>query len=109
MDTGSQSKGSVPPRASVLDLLHLGAALGADFLRGKKSDPGATGRRWADDVMQRDGGADVDITLPGLPLELVGNRAHSEQVLSTPPDAGGYHAGHTKTAAMRFHHRSGTV
>lgn len=102
MDTGPQSKGTGPARAGVLDLLHLGAALGADLLRGKKSDPAATGRRWADEVMERDGGSDVDITVPGLPLELVGNREHSEEVLSTPPDGNGYHAGHTKTVAMRF-------
>lgn len=102
MTTGPQSKGSGPARAGVLDLLHLGAALGADLLRGKKSDPAATGRRWADEVMQRDGGADVDITVPGLPLELVGNREHSDEVLSTAPDGQGYQAGHTKTAAMSF-------
>jgi cytochrome P450 len=102
MGTGPQSPGGGPARAGVLDLLHLGAALGADLLRGKQSDPAAAGRRWADEVMQRDGGADVDIVIPGLPLELVGNRAHSDRVLSSAPDADGYHAGHTKTIAMQF-------
>src|SRR3982751_4519278 len=84
-------------RASALDLLQLGAALGADFLRGKRSDPAGAGSKWAHDISQKSGGADIDIALPGQPLELVVNQAHSDSVLSGTPDVHGYHAGHAKT------------
>jgi len=92
--------GGTPARAGVLDLLQLGAALGVDKLRGRKSDPAATGRRWADRVMSRDGGVDID--LAGLPIEVVGNREHSNHVLATTPDINGFGAGRTKTEAMSF-------
>jgi hypothetical protein len=99
--TGTQSgQGGTPARAGVLDLLQLGAALGVDRLRGKKSDPAAAGRRWADHLMARDGGRDID--LPVVPIELVGNRQHSEQVLSLSPDASGFESGRTKTEATRL-------
>jgi cytochrome P450 len=98
MDSGPQSRGNGHARAGVLDLLHLGATLGADFLRGKRSDPGAAGNRWAHDVMKRDGGADIDVAS----LELVGNRQHSDAVLSASPGLGGYDPGRMKTKAMTF-------
>src|SRR5262245_24981868 len=98
MDSGPQSRGNGHARAGVLDLLHLGATLGADFLRGKRSDPGAAGNRWAHEVMKRDGGADIDVAS----LEVVGNRQHSDAVLSARPGFGGYEPGHMKTKAMTF-------
>ncbi|HEY4305174.1 MAG TPA: cytochrome P450 [Gemmatimonadaceae bacterium] len=100
MAENTQSRSGTPARAGVLDLLHLGAALGVDKLKGKKSDPAAAGRRWADKVMSRDGGGDID--LPVVPIELVGNREHSNQVLSSVPDLSGFEAGKTKTEAMSF-------
>jgi cytochrome P450 len=101
MTSDAQSRGGgTPARAGVLDLLQLGAALGVDRLKGKASDPAAAGRRWADRLMARDGGRDID--LPVLPIELVGNREHSERVLWTPPDNAGFEPGRTKTEAMSF-------
>ena len=100
MPKGTESRGGTPARARVLDLLQLGAALGVDKLRGKESDPAAAGRRWADRVMARDGGADIDLSV--LPIEVVGNREHSNQVLASTPDMDGFEAGRTKTEAMCF-------
>jgi cytochrome P450 len=48
--------------------------------------------------MKRDGGADIDVAS----VELVGNRQHSDAVLSARPGPGGYEAGEMKTKAMRF-------
>ena len=101
MSTRTQSSdGHTPARAGVLDLLSLGARLGVDRLRGKRSDPAAAGRRWADRVMSRDGGADIDLSL--LPIEVVGNRDHSNELLASAPDVGVIQPGHTKTEAMSF-------
>jgi cytochrome P450 len=100
MSTGTESRGGPPARAGVLDLLSLGATLGVERLKGKKSDPAAAGRRWADRLMSRNGGGDID--LPVVPIELVGNRAHSNELLECAPDAGVFQAGHTKTEAMSF-------
>src|SRR6266567_6473056 len=108
MARGPQSRGEAPgdqarhARAGLLDLLRLGVTLGADFFRGKRSDPAATGTRWVHDVMRRDGGVDLDIALPGRPVELVGDRAHSDRVLSGRPGLEGYQAGRMKTSAMNF-------
>lgn len=101
MPPGTESRGgSAPARAGVLDMLSLGASLGAELLKGKKSDPAAAHRRWADRVMTRDGGADIDV--PMLPIEMVGNRAHSNELLDSSPDAGVFQPGHTKADAMSF-------
>ena len=99
MPTGPQSSDSGRARASALDLLQLAAALGADFLRGKRSDPAAAGSRWAHGVLEKRGGADVEIAVPGRPLELIADRGHSENVLSAVDR---YHPGHAKTSAMSF-------
>jgi cytochrome P450 len=101
MSTGTQPRGGgAPARAGVLDLLSLGATLGVERLKGKKSDPAAAGRRWADRVMSRHGGGDID--LPVVPIELVGNREHSNELLGCAPDTGIVQVGHTKTEAMSF-------
>lgn len=100
MGSGSQSRG--PARAGVLDLLQLGARLGADALRGKRADPAAAGSRWARGLMRRDAGADIDIVLPGKTFEIVGDREHSQRVLSGRPGIDGFVAGATKTRAMSF-------
>jgi cytochrome P450 len=101
MPQSTQSRGAAPPaRAGVLDVLSLGATIGADLLRGPRSDPAAAGQRWADRVMARDGGADID--LPVLPIELVGNREHSNEILDSSPITGAFRAGHTRTQAMSF-------
>jgi len=97
--TGSRS-GGMPARAGVFDMLSLGATLGAELLKGSKSDPAAAHRRWADHVMKRDGGADIDVAI--LPIEMVGNRAHSNELLASAPDEGVVTPGHTKADAMRF-------
>jgi cytochrome P450 len=109
MERDSGAAGQVPApaaraRVGILDLLQLGAALGADRLRGKRADPGATGTRWATGVMERRGSADLDFALPGLDLALVGNREHSDRVLAGRPGDGpdSYEAGRAKVAAMRF-------
>jgi len=100
MATSTESRGDrTPVRAGVFDLLSLGAKLGVERLRGKKADPAAAGRRWADRVMSRDGGTDID--LPVLPIELVGNREHSNELLGSAPDDD-IRAGRTKTVAMSF-------
>jgi hypothetical protein len=96
MDDGPRAK------AGVFELLRLAASLGAGALRGRRNDPAAIITRWAHDVMQRKGGADLDIAIPGRTIELVGNRRHSEQVLSGRPGIDGYQAGDLKTGAMSF-------
>jgi cytochrome P450 len=50
--------------------------------------------------MSRDGGADIDLSL--LPIELVGNREHSNELLASDPDVGIIQPGHTRTEAMSF-------
>jgi len=92
--------GGTPARAGVFDMLSLGASLGAELLKGKRSDPAAAHRRWADHVMKRDGGSDIDVAI--LPIEMVGNRAHSNELLGSAPDEGVIAPGHTKTEAMSF-------
>jgi cytochrome P450 len=101
MQQNAQSRsGSTPARAGVFDMLSLGASLGAELLKGKRSDPAAAHRRWADHVMKRDGGTDIDVAI--LPIEMVGNRAHSNELLGSAPDEGVVAPGHTKTEAMSF-------
>src|ERR1700748_2029164 len=101
METNTQSRGAgAPAGAGVCDMLWLGATLGAELLKGKKSDPAAAHRRWADRVMARDGGADIDVAV--LPIEMVGNREHSTTLLGSVPDGGDFQPGHTKASAMRF-------
>jgi hypothetical protein len=101
MQQNAQSRGDgTPARAGVFDMLSLGAALGAELLKGKSADPAAAHRRWADRVMTRDGGADIDV--PILPIEMVGNRDHSNALLGSTPDRDELQPGHTKTQAMSY-------
>src|ERR1051325_11618161 len=86
-------------RASALDLIHLGATLGADLLRGKRSDPAGAGSKWAHDVLQKRGGADLEIAVPGRAVEVIADRGHSDSILS---DVQAYQSGNTKTSAMSF-------
>ena len=99
MPTGPQGSRGAPARAGALDLLRLGAALIADFLRGKRSDPGAVGSRWAYRVIEKRGGADLEIAVPGQPLELIADRGHSNEVLS---GFDSYGPGSAKKAGMSF-------
>jgi cytochrome P450 len=100
MDADAQS--DAPARAGLLDILHLGAKLGANVFRGAKADPGATVCRWARDAEAPRSAVDVDIAIPMLPLELVGSRTHSEQILSGRPGVDGLRAGKLKADAMSF-------
>ena len=70
------SERCTPARAGVFDVSALGAALGAELLRGKSADPAAARRAGPTRVMTRDGGADIDVAILG-PIEIVGNRDHS--------------------------------
>lgn len=97
-DPGSRG----PARAGMLDLLHLLARQGAGSFRRKGFDGTAVGCRWARDLMQRDGGTELEVSLPGQEFEIVGSRAHSAQILAGQPGADGYESGRLKTDAMRF-------
>jgi hypothetical protein len=99
---GPDSQGAAHARARVLDLLRLGTRLGAGALGGKRSDAGATVTHWARDLIQRDGGGDLDVAVLGRTIELVGNRDESERVLAGRPGLDGFEAGELKTSAMRF-------
>jgi cytochrome P450 len=102
MPTGPQSPDGGRARASALDLLKLAAALGADRLRGKRSDPAGAGSKWAQGIIQKQGGADLEIAVPGRPLELIAHHGHSHEVLTAPGGGEGYHPGKAKTTAMSF-------
>src|SRR5262245_20552938 len=95
MPTGPQSSDSGRARASALDLLQLAAALGADFLRGKRRDPAAAGSRWVRGVMKKRGGANLEIAS----LELVADQEHSAHVLD---DVDAHPPGTAKASAMSF-------
>ena len=96
-----ESGGVAHARAGVLDLLRLGAKLGAGAAGGKR-DTGAAVTHWARGLIQRDGDGDLDVSVPGRTIELVGNRAESDRVLSGRPGLDGFAAGELKTSAMRF-------
>jgi len=99
---GADAQSDAPARAGLLDVLHLGAKLGANVFRGAKADTGATVCRWARDAEAPRSAVDVDIAIPMLPLELVGNRTHSEQILAGRPGVDGLRAGKLKADAMSF-------
>jgi cytochrome P450 len=98
----TDARSDAPARAGLLDVLRLGAKLGANVFRGAKADPGATVCRWARDAEAPRSAVDVDIAIPMLPLELVGSRTHSEQILGGRPGVDGLRAGKLKTDAMSF-------
>ena len=99
MPTGPQFSGVGRARASALDLLQLAAAFSADLLRGKRSDPAAVGSRWVYKVIQKRGGTDLEIAVPGRPLELIADHGHSDEVLSGFDT---YGPGSAKKAGMSF-------
>lgn len=86
-------------RAGVGDLLRLGARL--LHLR-RDFDSAAAGCRWAREVMQRDGGANLEVAAFGRGVDVVGNRERSASVLAARPGPGGYQAGRLKVGAMSF-------
>jgi hypothetical protein len=99
---GTDARSDAPVRAGILDVLHLGAKLGAGALRFGKSDQGTTVCRWARDTSAPRSDADVDVAIPMLPLELIGDRTHSEQILGGRPGFDGFQAGKLKTDSMSF-------
>lgn len=89
--------------AGVGDLLRLGARMGAGWLRERGDfDPGATGCRWARELVQRKGGDALTISVAGKRIDVVAARDLSEDVLATPPVDGGYTTGHAKRSGMGF-------
>jgi cytochrome P450 len=89
--------------AGLGDLVRLAARMGSGWLRDRRAfDPAAVGCRWAQDILRRDGAADLEIAVLGKRLELVGDREHSERLLAGRPGVDGFVAGSPKASAMSF-------
>jgi len=89
-------------QAGVVDVARLAVRLGAGALRGSRHDAGATAAQWLREVMARDGSDSVAISIGSRRLEIVGNRDHSERILSSPPAGSGCPVGRMKREAMSF-------
>ncbi|MEO8576887.1 MAG: hypothetical protein ABI556_09315, partial [Gemmatimonadales bacterium] len=81
-------------RAGTGDVVRLAGKLSAGFLKGRRTfDTASISCRWARDIMQREGGSDIRVSLLRRHLMLIANRKHSEVVLSGVPGRGAYGAG----------------
>lgn len=91
-------------RAGLLDLARLGARMGMAKLRRRRSfDAGAVGCRWARELMEGEGGSDLEVAAPGATVRVVGRQDRSNRILGREPGAdGGYVTGRLKKDAMTF-------
>ncbi|MGQ0648919.1 MAG: hypothetical protein ACT4P7_15280 [Gemmatimonadaceae bacterium] len=90
-------------QVGVGELARLVLQLGTARLRqGKDFDLSAAGSAWARSIMQRDNATVLEISALGKQVQIVGDHAYSEDVLSQTPSVTGHGAATPKVEGMSF-------